>query len=127
MKDGRPPGVAWRLSTSTRAAAAGGADPAAAPRGAGKAIRTPGGGPGPQAVPPPRGLLPGARQGRLGLALVQVELVVEGDGGVDQGQVGERLGEVAELLPGRPDLPGSQAAVGAVGLRLLERKHGLVA
>ena len=41
-----------------------------------------------------------------------VELVVEVDGGVDQGQVGERLGEVAELLAGEPDLLGVQARGG---------------
>jgi hypothetical protein len=31
-----------------------------------------------------------------------VELVVEVDGGVDESEVAERLGKVAELLPGDP-------------------------
>ena len=47
-----------------------------------------------------------------------VELVVEGDGGVDQRQVGEGLGEVAQLLAGLADLLGVQAEVDAVGERL---------
>jgi hypothetical protein len=40
-----------------------------------------------------------------------VELVVEGDGGVDQRQVGERLREVAQLLAGLADLLGLQPQV----------------
>src|SRR5215211_2079841 len=55
-----------------------------------------------------------------------VELVVEGDGGVDQRQVGEGLGEVAQLLAGLADLLGVQAQVVGVGEHLLEDQPGLL-
>src|SRR5438093_7696255 len=54
-----------------------------------------------------------------------VELVVEVDRGVDQGQVAERLREVAELLPGQADLFRKQAQVVGVGVHLLEHQLGL--
>jgi hypothetical protein len=38
------------------------------------------------------------------VARAPVQFPVERDRGVDQGQVGERLREVAELLAGGPDL-----------------------
>src|SRR4029450_3233630 len=47
----------------------------------------------------------GESRGRAGIL---VELPVEGDGGVDQRQVGEGLGEVAQLLPRLADLLGIQ-------------------
>jgi hypothetical protein len=52
--------------------------------------------------------------GRVAAGAV-VELVVEGDGGVDQRQVGERLREVAQLLAGLADLLGVQPQVVGVG------------
>src|SRR5215216_2889644 len=60
------------------------------------------------------------------LAGAVVELVVQVDGGVDQRQVGERLGEVAQLLPGLADLLGVQAQVVGVGEHLLEDQPGLL-
>jgi hypothetical protein len=54
-------------------------------------------------------------QGWLVAARSAVELTVEGDSGVDQGQVGEGLREVAELLACRSDLFEDQAEVVAVG------------
>src|SRR4051812_20077096 len=44
-----------------------------------------------------------------------VERGVQGDGGVDQGQVRERLREVADLLAGEGDLLGVQPDVVGVG------------
>src|SRR3954470_2307471 len=59
-------------------------------------------------------------------AMCSPELSVEGVGGADQREVREGLGEVAELLAGRPDLLGVQAEVVGVGLHLLERQAGVV-
>src|SRR5215217_7620257 len=55
-----------------------------------------------------------------------VERTVEGDGGVDQRQVGEGLGEVAQLLAGLADLLGVQAQVVGVGEHLLQGQPGLL-
>src|SRR6266550_8854872 len=55
-----------------------------------------------------------------------VELVVEVDRGVDQGQVAERLREVAELLTGAADLLGKQAQMVGVSEHLLEDQPRLV-
>src|SRR6266705_1349078 len=55
-----------------------------------------------------------------------VELVVQVDGGVDQRQVAERLGEVAKLFAGDPDLLGVQAEVVAVRLHLVEDELGVI-
>src|SRR5262245_61930403 len=55
-----------------------------------------------------------------------VELVVEVDRGGDQGQVAERLREVAQLLPGAADLLGVQAQVVGVGEHLLEDQPRLI-
>src|SRR6516162_620157 len=49
-----------------------------------------------------------------------IELVVEVDRGADQGQVTERLREVAELTAGAVDLLGVQAQVVDIGEHLLE-------
>src|SRR4029453_5049903 len=65
----------------------------------------------------------GALEGVLAGAVV--ELVGEVDGGVDQRQVGERLGEVAQLLTGLADLLGVQPQVVGVGEHLLEGQPGL--
>src|SRR4051812_34843526 len=55
-----------------------------------------------------------------GRALLPVECGVEAGGRVDERQVGERLGEVADLLPGQGDLLGVQPDVVGVGQHLLE-------
>src|SRR5215471_2064065 len=55
-----------------------------------------------------------------------VELVVEVDRGADQGQVAERLREVAKLLPGGADLLRIQAQVVGVGEHLFEDQPGLL-
>src|SRR4029453_13126082 len=59
-----------------------------------------------------------------GLLSPPVERAVEGDGGVDQRQMREGLGEVAQLLPGLADLLGVQAQVVGVGEHLLEGQPG---
>ena len=55
-----------------------------------------------------------------------VEPLVQGEGGVDQREVGEGLGEVAKLLAGQADLLGIEPEVVGVGEHLLEDEHGLV-
>src|SRR5438105_12702632 len=55
-----------------------------------------------------------------------VQLMVEIDGRVDQPEVGERLREVAQLLPGGPDLLPVQSKVVGVGQHLVEGQPGLV-
>jgi hypothetical protein len=55
-----------------------------------------------------------------------VELVVEVDRGVDQGQVTERLREVAELLAGAADFLGVQPKMVRVGMHFLERYAGVL-
>src|SRR3954454_23049342 len=52
--------------------------------------------------------------------LLPVQGRVEAGGGVDQRQVRERLGEVADLFPGQGDLLGVQPHVVGVGEHLLE-------
>src|SRR5689334_5917093 len=54
------------------------------------------------------------------------EGAVQVEGGADEGQVGERLREVALLLAGAADLLGVQAEVVGVGEHLLEGEPGLV-
>ncbi len=56
----------------------------------------------------------------------QVELPVEGEGGVDQREVRERLREVADLLAGERDLLGVETHVVGVGQHLLEDHPGPV-
>src|SRR4051812_39088063 len=55
-----------------------------------------------------------------------VERGVQRDGGVDERQVGERLGEVADLLAGEGDLLGVQPDVVAVREHLLEGGAGVL-
>ena len=72
-----------------------------------------------------RGAGAGSGEYLLDVAGTMVELVVEVDGGVDEGQVAEGLGEVAELLAGEADLLGVQAeVVGVINMcRLLPQKE----
>src|SRR5215469_13279364 len=51
---------------------------------------------------------PGAGEHRLEYAGPVIELVVQVEGGADQGQVAERLREVTQLLAGLADLLGVQ-------------------
>ena len=67
-----------------------------------------------------RGLL------RRGSGHAGVEGGVQGDRGVDQRQVGERLREVADLLAGQGDLLGVQPDVVGVGEHLLEGLPGVL-
>src|SRR5215470_17941305 len=60
------------------------------------------------------------------LSGAMVELVVEVDRGGDQGQVAERLREVAQLLPGAADLLRIQAQMVGVGEHLLEDEPRLI-
>src|SRR5689334_16247177 len=55
-----------------------------------------------------------------------IELVVEVDRSADQGQMAERLREIAELTAGAVDLLGVQAEVVGVGEHLLEDQPRLV-
>src|SRR5215207_1985508 len=55
-----------------------------------------------------------------------VQPFVEADGGVDQREVGERLGEVADPLAGGVDLLGIEAEVVCIGQHLRERQPGVV-
>src|SRR4051794_30879056 len=74
--------------------------------------RSAGGGPPRQRAagrPHPLRTTPGSARGAA------VERRVQGDRRVDEGQVGERLREVADLLPGQGDLLGEQAHVVGVG------------
>src|SRR5687768_17180151 len=72
-------------------------------------------------------VLPDGGAGRSRAAAgLPVQGGVEAGGGVDQGQVGERLGEVADLLPGQGDLLGVQAHVVGVGEHLLEGRPCVV-
>src|SRR3954453_85121 len=66
--------------------------------------------------------LPGSRRsfGSPGRAPLPIQGRVEAGGGVDQRQVRERLGEVADLFPGQGDLLGVQPHVVGVGEHLLE-------
>jgi hypothetical protein len=57
---------------------------------------------------------------------LSAELAVEVDGGADQREVGERLGEVAELLAGGSDFFGVEAEVVGVGEHLVERETRVV-
>src|SRR3954454_20747449 len=55
-----------------------------------------------------------------------VQRGVEAEGRVDEGEVGERLRGVPELLAGEADLLGEETEVGGVGQYLLEHQPGLV-
>src|SRR5438067_4435781 len=55
-----------------------------------------------------------------------VEPLVESDGSVDQGQVGERLREVADLLSRGVDLLGVEADMVGIGQHLREGQPGVV-
>ena len=58
------------------------------------------------------------------VALPPVELLVEADGGADQGQMSECLREVAEQLAGRADLLREQPGRGGVGQQSVEVATG---
>src|SRR5215212_8974069 len=55
-----------------------------------------------------------------------IELAVEVDGGIDQGQVREGLWEVAQLFAGRADLFGEEPNMVPVRQHLLERESSLL-
>ena len=66
------------------------------------------------------------RQPALARAAGLAELSIQVEGGVDQREVGERLGEVPERLPGEADLLRVEPDVVRVGEHLLEREPRLV-
>src|SRR6476661_4998375 len=68
----------------------------------------------------------GGPEGSVPRARPRVHGGVEGDRRVDEGEVRERLREVADLLPGQGDLLREQPHVVAVGEHLLERRPGVV-
>src|SRR5688500_1509255 len=70
-------------------------------------------------------VLPDQRRSRAAAGL-PVQRGIEGEGGVDERQVREGLGEVADLLAGQGDLLGVQPHVVGVGEHLLERLARIV-
>ncbi|GAA3120699.1 hypothetical protein GCM10020254_79850 [Streptomyces goshikiensis] len=76
---------------------------------------------------PPRGSrLKAARRTRTAGDVASAQRAVEVEGGADQREVGEGLGEVAQLFSGRADLLREQTEVVGVGEHLLEGEPGLL-